>query len=266
MQTNINSTWSSTLADPSACRVSKPRKKGVTVVIDKGLGLHAFQDILETAAPFIDFIKLGFGTSALYPDEILQKKVALADQHQVAIYPGGTFFEVATVKGKLEDYLNTVKKIGFSAVEISDGTIEISRKYRSDSIHLAREMGFVVLSEYGKKVQGSRVDIDRLAETFYADTQSGASYMIVEGRESGKNVGIYDRSGVANIEVLQHIQERLGEQTESLIWEAPHKDQQVQLLEFFGPQVNLGNVASHDVYSIESLRRGLRSDTFTFGL
>lgn len=266
MQTNVNNSWSSSLIDPSACRLHKPRTKGLTIIIDKGMGLNAFQDILQTAAPFIDYIKLGFGTSALYPHDILLEKVALAEQHHVSIFPGGTFFEVATVKGEVEDYFNTVQKVGFSAVEISDGTIEITGKYRSDSIRMARDKGLTVITEYGKKLKGSQVDIDQLEETFYRDMESGASYLIVEGRESGKNIGIYDHRGIADINCLKLIQQRLGSDVESLIWEAPHKDQQVQLMEFFGPHVNLGNISFHDIYSIESLRRGLRSDTFTFGL
>lgn len=266
MQTDINSVWTASLVDPSACRLQKPRQKGLTMIIDNGMGLLAFRDLLETAAPFIDFIKLGYGTSALYPHDILKQKTELARRHQILIHPGGTFFEVATLKGNLEEYLHTLQQLGFNALEISDGTVEIPANFRSHAIRTAFDMGFTVLSEYGKKVKGSQVDIGKLEETFEQDTKSGAAYLIVEGRESGKGVGIYDDQGQADMERLQQIRERFGQAVDSLIWEAPHKEQQVELLKFFGPHINFGNVAPIDVYSIESLRRGLRSDTFFFGL
>jgi phosphosulfolactate synthase len=49
---------------------------------------------------------------------------------------------------------------------------------------------------------------------------------------------------------------------EKIIWEAPIKSQQVYFIKQFGANVNLGNIAPNEVIALESLRLGLRSDTF----
>ena len=62
------------------------------MLIDKGVGIHYFKDLLETAGAYIDFIKLGFGTAALYPVSVLQNKLQLAREYKVDIYPRWYFF------------------------------------------------------------------------------------------------------------------------------------------------------------------------------
>jgi len=93
------------------------------MVIDKGLGLHAFEDVLNVSAAYMDVYKLAFGTSVLYPTSLLQRKIALARMHRVQIMPGGTFFEVAYMSDAVESYIATIKSLGFTAIEISDGSL-----------------------------------------------------------------------------------------------------------------------------------------------
>jgi phosphosulfolactate synthase len=253
--------WVDSLEDPSACRLKKPRKSGLTMIMDKGLGVSCFKDFLETSSMHIDYIKLGFGTSALYPIPVLEKKISLAKQYGVPIYPGGTFFEVAYLQGKLKEYFCQIKQLGFEAVEISDGTISLPREKRKQVIQLAKEMGFDVLTECGKKISGSTLELLQIRETLFEDLKNGATYMIVEGRESGENVGIYNSEGEADEEFITSVTESLEEYTDYLIWEAPKKNQHVTFISQFGFNVNLGNVSPSDIFSVEALRRGLRSDT-----
>lgn len=49
---------------------------------------------------------------------------------------------------------------------------------------------------------------------------------------------------------------------ENIIWEAPQKNQQVFFIKLFGSNVNLGNIAPDEIVSLETLRLGLRGDTF----
>jgi phosphosulfolactate synthase len=88
------------LQDPSENRLSKPRKAGLTMVMDKGMGIHAFTDLVQAAGKHIDYIKLGFGTAVLYPAHILQQKLSIAKQNDIQLFPGGTFFEVAYLKNQ----------------------------------------------------------------------------------------------------------------------------------------------------------------------
>jgi phosphosulfolactate synthase len=89
------------------------------MIIDKGLGLSQTGDLLELAADFIDYVKLTFGSAALYPHALLRAKVALIRSYGIHVYPGGTFFEVALTQDRLNDYLQRCKEIGFTYIEMS---------------------------------------------------------------------------------------------------------------------------------------------------
>jgi phosphosulfolactate synthase len=264
MEIDNTNHWHSVFTDPSGLRQNKPRCKGITMVIDKGLGTNSFADLLETSTPYMDIIKIGFGTSPLYPKKVLTRKIEKAVSENLLIMPGGTFFEVAVTQGKFAEYLETVIAFGFNAIEISDGTIDLALPERGRYIRAAKNAGLNVITEYGKKCSGSEFSPSELLNTIHYDTDNGASLVTVEGRESGKGVGIYDDQGHLSVHSVEQVVNELKD-PHILLWEAPHKDQQVVLLKEFGADVNLGNIAPTDVYSLESLRRGLRSDTFEFG-
>lgn len=253
--------WLPLLNDPTGCRQEKPRLTGKTMIIDKGLGLGAYIDMLEAAAPYLDMIKIGFGTAALYPIPLLRKKIELAKAYDVIVYPGGTFLEVAVQQNAVDAYFETIRALGFTGVEISDGTIALSRSLRNRLIERGRELDLTVLTEYGKKMRGSKIEVDELMHTIYQDMEFGSNMVIVEGRESGKGVGLFDENGHCAEETLTELLARI-KNSDMLMWEAPLKDQQVQLIRSIGSCVNLGNIAAEDVLSLECLRRGLRSDTF----
>jgi len=249
------------LADPSGQRTVKPRDTGLTMVIDTGISTNLLRDMIQLAGPYVDFVKLGFGSSVLYPPEQLADKVAYGRQHGVEVYPGGTFLEAAWAQGLEEEYFRFVTEVGFSYIEISDGTVDLPLAERRRLIREARERGLSVITEYGKKTYGSGIAIPHMQEVVEMDWDSGARYVIVEGRESGKGVGIYDDTGHFDEQLVQDIVRQLS-QPQRLIWEAPQKHQQIHLIRLLGRDVNLGNIAMWDIYSLECLRRGLRSDTF----
>uniref|UniRef100_UPI0005933D72 phosphosulfolactate synthase n=1 Tax=Gorillibacterium massiliense TaxID=1280390 RepID=UPI0005933D72 len=253
------------MMDPAGQRGTKPREGGKTMVIDKGLGLASFHDLLETSHDYIDIIKLGFGTAALYPRHLLEQKIAMAKEKNIVIYPGGTFQEIAVFRDLSHQYVERVAELGFNGIEISDGTIEMSPAIRKQMIRMGKSAGLRVVTEYGKKCWGSRLRIDDLVETALSDAECGAELFIVEGRESGSGVGIYDELGHCRDEEILEVVRRLGG-SEWLMWEAPHKDQQVHLIQLLGRNTHFGNIAPQDVYSLEALRRGLRMDTFHFEL
>ncbi|GAA4709922.1 phosphosulfolactate synthase [Brevibacillus fulvus] len=257
--------WPHNWSDPSARREGKPRNRGVSMVIDKGLGLMQMHDLLNVAADHIDCYKLGFGTSVLYPLKILQQKVEMAVESRIDIMPGGTFFELASLQSPFAQYLQMIRQLGFNAIEISDGTFPLGREERTKAISLAAEAGLTVYAEFGKKAADFRAELALLVETVEQDLQAGAAYVIVEGRESG-TVGIYNEKGETDARFLQQVVEAAGPLSERLIWEAPKKEQQVALIQTLGTDVNLGNIAPADILSVESLRRGLRSDTAPFVL
>jgi phosphosulfolactate synthase len=247
-------------ANPSGRCRNKPRDRGLTMVIDKGVGLCAFRDLLELASPYLDIYKLGFGTTALYPQNLLQQKLTLAKQHGLHIMPGGTFFEIACRNTPVLGYMKFIQSLGFNAVEISDGTFPLSSTLRKEAIAAGVETGLVVYTEVGKKAADYRAERDELLQTLDSDLRAGASHVIVEARESG-TVGVFDGNGNVDGGFIRDIADTAREQANRLIWEAPQKEQQVSLILSLGCEVNLGNIAYTDVLALESLRRGLRGDT-----
>lgn len=251
--------------DPLGERTEKPRRDGLTMVIDKGMGIEATQGLLELAAPYIDYWKLPFGTSALYQAPALRRKIGVIRKAGVFAYPGGTFLEIAHLQGQLEAFIDRVVELGFDAIEVSDGTIDLTPAERRDAVRIARTHGLTVLTEVGRKDPTERLSALQVHRTMIEDIAAGAERIIVEGRESGKGVGIYDAQGdIAEEELLKMV--RAAGDSHRLIWEAPMKSQQQELIRRFGTNVNLGNVPPEEILALEALRRGLRADTLRYVL
>lgn len=262
---NTKKAWLGVVDFPFPGRASKTREKGITMVIDKGLGLMETKDLLEVGADYIDFLKLGFGTSAFYSENFLRQKLELVHSYSVDIYPGGTFLEVAVWQDQLDCYLDRAKDLGFKTLEVSDGTIKLAAEKRKEIIKKAVDKGFRILTEVGKKDPGEEIKEEERLEQIKEDLENGAWKVIVEGRESGKGIGIYDKNGCIKEESFQKLLNGLRD-IEQIIWEAPLKNQQQELILQFGPNVNLGNIQSNEVLSLEALRVGLRGDTLQAAL
>ncbi len=252
--------WNKIISMPLPGRTSKPRNSGYTMVIDKGLGLRAIEDLMETASNWIDNIKLTFGTSVFYQEELLRKKIDIITSAGVDIMPGGTYLEVAFWQGVLDNYLKKAHQIGFTAIEISDGTITINSKERENIIKKALDVGFKVITEVGKKDPTERLEYSEMHKLIAQDIRNGAFKVIIEAREAGKGVGIYDSSGAVKENEVEEIISRV-EDVNWLLWEAPIKSQQQYLILKFGVNVNLGNIPPDDILALEALRQGLRGDT-----
>ncbi len=231
------------------------------MVIDTGLGLAATADLIETSGPYIDHWKFGFGTSAAVPRDLLRRKLALLASHGYLTYPGGTLLEVAIVQQHCRVFMGRARDLGFSAVEISDGTLPLPLVRRRNVIRCAVDAGLVPITEVGKKDPTAQPDARELADLALQDLEWGASWVLVEGRESGKSVGIYDAEGEISGEMLDQMADSMGDKIDRLIWEAPLKPQQAALVRRFGNDVSLGNVRWDEVLALEALRAGLRFET-----
>jgi phosphosulfolactate synthase len=243
-------------------RIRRPRATGVTMVIDTGIGLSAMADILELSGDHIDQWKFGFGTTALMPRAALEAKLALLRARDILAYPGGTLLEAAVVQEHCRVFMQRAAELGFSAVEISEGTIDLPAERRRRMIDCARNAGLTPITEVGRKDPKRQPEAEELAQQTLRDLDWGAAFVIIEGRESGRNVGIYDRSGDIREPFLEDIVRLVGDAATRLIWEAPERAQQACLICRFGANVSLGNIAPQDCLALEALRCGLRFETF----
>ena len=237
-------------------RTQKNRTYGLTMVMDKGMGLEGTRDFLSVAAPYVDIVKLGFGTA--FVTNNLREKIAIYQEYDIPVYFGGTLFEAFLVRNQFDDYLNVIKEFGLKHVEVSDGSITIPHIEKCGYVEkLAKHV--TVLSEVGSKDATHIMPPYKWIELMKAELEAGATYVIAEAREAG-NVGIYRGSGEVREGLVQEILTQIP--YEKIIWEAPQKAQQVYFLELLGANVNLGNLAPGEMIPLEAMRVGLRGDTF----
>jgi phosphosulfolactate synthase len=252
--------WDGVFVDAFDGRVHKPRRVGLNMVIDKSLGVRALSDLLDTAGDAIDHLKFGFGTSVTFNEKLLREKIELIRSYDVEVYPGGTLGEAAIVQGVFPDFLKRAHALGFTAIEVSDGTISLSPEKRADIIRRTRDAGLDVISEVGKKDPRHQLAVPRMQAQIAADFELGASYVIIEARESGRGIGIYDANGAVNQMGFDALVSGIRD-LDRIIWEAPETSQQAFLIDRFGPNANLGNIPPLDLLAVEALRSGLRFET-----
>lgn len=237
-------------------RTIKPRKDGVTMVMDKGISLRQAEDFVDVSAGYVDFVKLGFGTSIITKN--VKEKVKLYKDAGMKVYVGGTLFEAFVVRNQFEDYIKYIADLGMDCAEVSDGSVELSHEKKCEYISILSK-NYTVLSEVGSKEEGVIIHPARWINMMQNELQAGAFKVIAEARESG-TVGIFHKNGSAHTMLINRIVNKV--KIENIIWETPQKSQQVYFLKLFGCNVNLGNIGVDDVIPLETLRLGLRGDTF----
>lgn len=240
-------------------RTPKPRERGLTHVLDRGLSLADVDGLIEVAGPSVDIVKLGWGTAVVTGN--LLPKLARYAEHGIPVMLGGTLTEAALRQGRIDGLIAWLRELGLRHVEVSDGTITLPAIEKRELItRLARE--FTVLSEVGSKDLDMIMAPYRWVEEIQAELEAGAWKVIAEAREAG-NAGIYRADGEVRMGLIDEIAHAVD--TDRMVFEAPRKQQQVFFLRRFGANTNLGNIAPGDVLSLETLRLGLRSDTLDLG-
>jgi phosphosulfolactate synthase len=237
-------------------RPSKPRQKGLTMMMDKGLSIRQAEDFLSASGDLTDIIKLGFGTS--YLTKNLEEKIQLYTNAGMKVYFGGTLFEAFVIRGMFDDYRKLASKFKLNAVEVSDGSITLPHEKKCEYIStLAKD--FTVFSEVGSKEEGLIIHPNKWTSMMQSELDAGSWKVIAEARESG-TVGIYRANGNAHVLLINKILSKIN--ADDILWEAPQKAQQVWFLKLLGSNANLGNISHDDVIPLETLRLGLRGDTF----
>jgi phosphosulfolactate synthase len=242
-------------------RESKPRENGTTMVLDKGLGFETAKSLMEISGDYVDFLKFGWGTIVLHNRDIIKNKIKMYKSFDIAPYPGGTLFEIAYMNKKIPEYFKEVEELGFDTIEISDGSTSMKTSEKLGFIEDAKDKGLYVLSEVGKKDPklDSELELKDRINSIHSELKAGSDKVIIEAREGGKNIGIFDKKGIAKEDEVDYILKNTL--SKKIIWEAPNKDQQTYFVLKVGSDVNLGNIASEDITSLETIRRGLRGDT-----
>jgi len=236
-------------------RTGKPRNKGITLALDSGFSVRQAEDFCSVASQHIDIVKLGWGTS--YVTANLEEKLGVYSSHNIPVYFGGTLFEAYLLRDELDKYIEFLKFFEIRFVEVSNGTIRLSDHKKLDIIHNLNK-DFTVLSEVGSKNPNDIIPPYKWVKMINNELEAGSWKVICEARESG-TVGVFRPNGEVRSGLIEEITDQIPQ--ESLIFEAPQKDQQIWFIKKFGPNVNLGNIKPDEVISVETIRLGLRGDT-----
>ncbi|MFK7969109.1 MAG: phosphosulfolactate synthase [Bacteroidia bacterium] len=234
----------------------KPRTKGMTMIIDKGYSIREVENALSIAGEYIDIAKLGWGTSVVTPN--LKAKVEVYQNAGIPVYFGGTLFELFYIRKQLDDYRAVLKDYGVSHLEVSDGSVDMTTSEKCKIIEsFAKD--FTVYSEVGSKNPDKLLAPYQWVEMMRAELEAGSEKVIAEARESG-TVGMFHSSGQVRSDLIAEILHEIP--SPKILWEAPQKSQQAWFIKLLGSDVNLGNIAPSEALPLETLRLGLRGDTF----
>ena len=241
-------------------RTTKPRQLGFTMAMDKGLSCREVEDFLSVASDHVDIVKLGWGTSFVTPK--LVDKLNIYNEANIPVYFGGTLFEAFIVRDQFDDYRKILDKYGMKYAEVSDGSIELDHDLKCEYVRKLSDQ-VTVLSEVGSKDVEKIIPPYQWIELMQKELDAGAWKVIGEAREGG-NVGLFRSSGEVRSGLVQEILTKIP--FEKIIWEAPQKAQQVWFIKLLGANVNLGNIAPNEAIPLETIRLGLRGDTFSYFL
>jgi len=237
-------------------RQNKPRTNGLTMVMDKGLSIREAENIISASNEYIDFVKLGFGTSAVVSG--VEEKIRTYQKANIKVYLGGTLFEAFVVRNMFSDYLKLLDKYQIDTVEVSDGSMSMKHEEKCSYIKELSKNRFV-LSEVGAKDASIVLSSDKWIAMMEKELEAGSKVLIAEARESG-NVGIYNSNGTVDTNLIDKLLSKIPQA--KILWEAPLKTQQVWFIKQYGANVNLGNIAPNEIIPLETIRLGLRGDTF----
>jgi phosphosulfolactate synthase len=237
-------------------RPAKPRNSGITMVMDKGLSVREAEDFMSVGNLLTDYVKLGFGTSLVTPN--FEKKIEIYKKAGVTPYFGGTLFEAFIIRDMFREFVEFLDKYEIDLVEVSDGSYDIEHERKLEYISKLAVRG-TVISEVGSKKKDVVFTPDEWVSLMRSELNAGSVKVIAEARESG-TTGIYNEDGSINNQIISAISENV--KLENVIWEAPLKSQQAWFIKHFGPNVNLGNIPPNEIIPLETLRLGLRGDTF----
>jgi phosphosulfolactate synthase len=232
-----------------------------TSPFDPGYDPATVESHLEQSAHLISILKISMACWMVASEQATRRKIEAAKRAGVATTTGGGPFEVAVAQGKLHEFIDLCARLGVDRIECGEG-FTVLEVEPSAVVAMARERGLAVQYELGEKHSGSfsAAAVDDLVETGKRWLDAGATALVVEGRESAQDVGLFDTRGNLNGKFADRFADAFG--LDVVMFEAPNKPSQFALLNHFGAAVHLCNVRLEELLRVEIYRRGLHSDAF----
>ena len=241
--------------------IGVPEMPARTSPFDPGYDPATLISHLKQSAHLISSLKISMACWLVAKETATREKVRAARRLKVAVCTGGGPFEIAVVFGKLPEFLDLCADIGVTHIEAGAGFTDMRMKPK-EVVRLASERRLGVQFEVGEKHAGTFTSdvVQQLVNQGREWLDAGAQRIVVEGRESAQDVGLFDEKGRLQPKFAEKFVEAFG--MEKAVFEAPNKPSQFALLNHFGPEVQLSNVRIEELLRVEIYRRGLHSDAF----
>jgi len=242
-------------------RQAKPRRRGVTMMIDWGMGLDRQRDTVASAGAYVDFAKVAAGVARFMPRDVLVAKLSHYAENDISTSPGGLFTELALTTGRYVAFVEEVVELGFSGIEVSDNLADLALVDKARAISYGKRRGLTVFGEVGKKhaVQEDDAIVDDVATCLDA----GADWVFLEAAEL-----FVDR--VPRLDLITRLQREVD--TGRLVYELPvvilpgvtrdfKHEMTAWMVSQLGTDVNLANLEWDELYTTELVRSGFAGDT-----
>jgi phosphosulfolactate synthase len=241
--------------------IGVPELAPSTSVFDPGYDADALAAHLEQSSHLISILKISMACWLIAKEDVTRRKIADATRFKVSTVTGGGPFEIAVAQGQLPAYLDLCADLGVRRIESGEGFTDMPLPPHK-VVGMAHERGLEVQYEVGKKHGGpfQALVVDELIDRGKRWLDAGAVQIVVEARESAKEVGVFDGDGKLNVAFAERFVEGFG--FCATTFEAPNKPSQFALLDHFGRDVHLSNVRLEELLRVEIYRRGLHSDAF----
>jgi phosphosulfolactate synthase len=231
-------------------RSAKPRSHGLTILSDKHLGPRAVEDLLETGADYLDWVKVSMGSARVLTEDVLRQKITLYRAADVRVLLTGDVFELAVNQGAVRRVYDTAASLGFDGVEMATAQTILSLDAKATLVGLAKHCGLTAIAEIGQKgVYDRPADGSWLAHEGRVLQEAGADMILLQGE------GIMEGVDVIDAAALYAVASHLG--TARVIYQAKDERAQAWFIENFGPEANL-DIDMGQLLRLELMRRGLR--------
>lgn len=255
-------------------RSKKPRKEGLTMVMDTGWPTSFVDSLMDQYGEYLDVAKI-WDPHLRAPEAEVRRKIEVYKAHNVRVQPGGIFMEIARIQGAEDEVMRKLADIGFDVIEVSGTAISAARDMRreADFVKRAKDLGFAVFGEVGKKFahqdetrrSDEVVDEEVTVKEMLALLEAGAERVYWEGHLLRRVMGESAEELLAKRErgtqQVMRVAKEVGK--DRIIFEVSplrelnqRRTLQFWLVSVFGPEVNLGNVRLEELGFLEAVRSG----------
>ena len=247
-------------------RTQKPRTTGITMIliIDVANQGPAY---IRNSQELVDRVKL-IDTLWHHDFSILERAVADYRDMQIDVALGGTQFEIAKAQGKMQQYLDMLKKLGVNEVEVENHASGASLEETRDEIKMIKDQGFKVVGELGKKwawkddTRQSRdlVHVGKVVEQANQMIEAGADHIYWEGMVVRNLIGSYLENKEGQDQFMDVVRQVNSDRMIFEVWDARKMGNSPiisWLVHKLGPNVNLANIYPTQIKTTELMRHGV---------